>query len=407
MMGALLLTTIVSGCTTSASETEPASSGVTPASAQAEEQPTVTPGSSTDETPPLEEEAWIVEEDLWIPVIDALGRHLQSARAYFLDGDFAFAASEMRIATALMDQELAAEASPDMIVRMNSIIQDLNTMADKLDNSDEAKKVELTEVDDLISRAFYMDVEHGWSGAITTHEIALLVAHPSYHFQKSVNWLLIGDSQEAAAELRKGIAFLNLQAARAPNELTKTGLRQIVEELTQMADKLDEGQDVTVEELDQVLANANYLLTRNYYQELLKIDKPTAADELRRAATFLKTETEQADEEVKATLVAASDRIEALINALEMDGSIAAKDLDMAFAHTHYALAQHYVSLAAKMLDEGNYEMAGRDLSTAAYHTEEGSIWQAIGQWMPVLRLSNKFAPLPVNWQTQRKIKFQ
>lgn len=391
VIGALVLAMVLSACATSTSETASASSGVTPTSAQAEEQPTasevaptatqeeeqptVTPGSPSEETPPLEEEAWVVEEDLWIPVIDALGRHLQAARAYFLEEDFGLAASEMRTAAALIDQELAAEGGSDMISNTDTIVQDLNAMADRLDNVDDARKVELTEVDDLISRAYYMDVEYGWSGGITTHEIALLVAHPSYHFQRAVNWLLDGDSQEAAAELRKGVAFLDLQAARASNETTRTELRQVADELTQMADKLDEGQDVTVEELDQVLANANYLLTRNYYRELLIVDRPTAADDLRRADTFLKTETEQADEGVKATLTAASDRIEALIATLESDGSVATKDLETAFAHTHYALARHYVSLATKMLDENNYELAGRDLSTAAYHTEEGLIW--------------------------------
>ena len=88
------------------------------------------------------------------------------------------------------------------------------------------------------------------------------IAHTQYvlsrHYYES---LLSLDSTTAAAELQQAIDFLNQEAGTAKDP---EKLQTAVAQLQTLADKLNNGEDVTSTELDSAFAQTHYALALNY-----------------------------------------------------------------------------------------------------------------------------------------------
>ncbi|MCA9944259.1 MAG: hypothetical protein KC449_12305 [Anaerolineales bacterium] len=321
-------------------------------------------------TKPLAElvDEWVIaREELFIPVVNTFGLYLQSAREYFMANNMDMAVEEIRGAAELLKSEVNTGSDADIAARetaadtLNSLAEDIESGAD----------VSIEHLDAVFAQAYQADVEHG-SLLTSAEDIVLLTAHPMYHFEQASLNLSQGDAITAASRIRKGVAFLRLQAAHATGQDKET-LDAAIADLEQIANDLNAGTDVPQSLLDRAIAHTQYVLSRHYYESLLNLDSTTAAVELQQAIDFLNQEASTArDPEKLQTAVA---QLQTLADKLNNGEDVTSTELDSAFAQTHYALALNYYDKAIENLSNEEQSQTAYDLEGAAYHLEMGLVW--------------------------------
>lgn len=129
-------------------------------------------------------------------------------------------------------------------------------------------------------------------GYVLVEEDVLLqfVELPGEHFHKARENFLKKDFKGAASEIRKGAAFLRLQAARATTE-GKKGLIVSVADLEKLANDVEKGTVTSAKTLDRTFAKAHHALARHHYLKALeyrtKKDTKRAGHSLRASAVHL------------------------------------------------------------------------------------------------------------------------
>lgn len=321
-------------------------------------------------TKPLAEliDEWVIaREELFIPVVNTFGMYLQSARESFLAGDMSMAVEEIRGAANVLQSEVDTGSDADIAAR-ETAAGALNSLADDIESGAD---VSIEHLDTVFAQAYQTDVEHG--GLLTSAEdIVLLTAHPMYHFEQASLNLNQGDTAATASRIRKGVAFLRLQAAHATGQ-DKEALNAAIADLEQIAKDLEVGTEVPQSLLDRAIAHTQYVLSRHYYESLLSLDSTTAAAELQQAIDFLNQEAGTAkDPEKLQTAVA---QLQSLADKLANGEDVTSAELDHAFAQTHYALALNYYDKAIENLSNEEQSQTAYDLEGAAYHLEMGLVW--------------------------------
>jgi hypothetical protein len=145
-------------------------------------------------------------------------------------------------------------------------------------------------------------------GYVLVEEDVLLhfVDSPGEHFHKARENFLKKDTKAAAEEIRKGAAFLRLQAARATTE-GKKGLVESVAELEKLANDVEKGTVTSAKTLDYTFAKAHHALARHHYLKALeyrtKKDTKRVGHSLRAAAVHLEHGFAWAGHELEADTV--------------------------------------------------------------------------------------------------------
>jgi len=123
-------------------------------------------------------------------------------------------------------------------------------------------------------------------GYVLVEEDVLLhfVELPGEHFHKARENFLKKDTKAAAEEIRKGAAFLRLQAARATTE-GKKGLVASVAELEKLANDVEKGTVTSAKTLDRTFARAHHALAKHHH---LKAIEYKAKNDVRRTGHELK-----------------------------------------------------------------------------------------------------------------------
>jgi hypothetical protein len=123
-------------------------------------------------------------------------------------------------------------------------------------------------------------------GYVLVEEDVLLqfVELPGEHFHKARQSFLTKDYKAAAEEIRRGEAFLRLQAARATTEGRK-GLIASVAELERLANNVEKGTVTSAKTLDRAFAKAHHALAKHHY---LKAIEYKAKNDVRRTGHSLK-----------------------------------------------------------------------------------------------------------------------
>jgi hypothetical protein len=99
--------------------------------------------------------------------------------------------------------------------------------------------------------------------------LTFFVDSPGEHFHKARQNFLNKDFKAAAEEIRKGAAFLRLQAARATKE-GKAGLTASIAELEKLARDVERGTVTSAKTLDNVFARAHHALAKHHYLKALE-----------------------------------------------------------------------------------------------------------------------------------------
>ena len=129
-------------------------------------------------------------------------------------------------------------------------------------------------------------------GYVLVEEDVLLqfVELPGEHFHKARENFLKKDLKGAASEIRKGEAFLRLQAARATAE-GKKGLITSIAELEKLANDVEKGTVTSAKTLDRTFAKSHHALAKHHYLKALeyrtKKDTKRAGHSLKAAAVHL------------------------------------------------------------------------------------------------------------------------
>jgi hypothetical protein len=118
----------------------------------------------------------------------------------------------------------------------------------------------------------------------------VLVDEPEFHFQKAHEFFLKKDFKAAASEIRKGSAFLKLEAGRSTEE-GKEALAASADELGKLADDVQKGTVASEKQLKDAFARADHALANHHYLKAseywAKKDEKKAGHALKAAAQAL------------------------------------------------------------------------------------------------------------------------
>jgi len=132
------------------------------------------------------------------------------------------------------------------------------------------------------------------------------VNQPQHHFKRSVEDFVKKDMKASAAEIRKGAAFLKLEASRASAD-GKRGLMASVHELDKLACDVEKGSVNDVKKLDQAFARACHGLAKHHYlkasEAWVKKEIQKAGHDLEAAAIHLEHGLSWAGHEMEAGIV--------------------------------------------------------------------------------------------------------
>ena len=96
--------------------------------------------------------------------------------------------------------------------------------------------------------------------------LVVLMDEPEHHFERARESFLMKDLEAAAESVRKGAAFLRLQAARAAGE-TRQALLKAARELEELADGVEKGSVGSVEKLREVFSRALQVMAAHHQRK--------------------------------------------------------------------------------------------------------------------------------------------
>lgn len=109
--------------------------------------------------------------------------------------------------------------------------------------------------------------------------LTVFVDAPSEHFHKARQSFLKKDYKASAAEIRKGAAFMKLQAARATSEGKKV-LTVSTDELEKLAMDVEKGTVTSAATLNLAFARAHHALARHHYLKAIEYKAKGATTKL-------------------------------------------------------------------------------------------------------------------------------
>jgi len=107
----------------------------------------------------------------------------------------------------------------------------------------------------------------------------------------------------------------------------------------------------------------------------MKGDLKAAARELRKAAAFVKLESDRATVEGEMGLDSSYKELNKLANDVEKGNITFVRDLEIVFARTHQTLAKHHYLKALEARNNKNAKATGQFMISAVIHLEHGFAW--------------------------------
>lgn len=254
---------------------------------------------------------WLVIQDTtYIPVIDDVSRKLAAARTAFLAKDATAAATDVREAAQLLaEQEAKVPASERN--RLVAATRELDRLAADLD----AGRVNTVEqFDAAYAKALRADVvlRH----VVIDESVWLqLTDEPQHHFGAAAAAFAKNEYKHAAEEIRKGEAFIELEAIRAGKD-GRNALNAAAAELKKLATSVEKGSVKDGKALEAAFAKAEHALALSHRvsasESWLKKEFKRAGAELEAAAQHVENAAAWVGAEVKAGALAAAADARAL-----------------------------------------------------------------------------------------------
>jgi hypothetical protein len=208
--------------------------------------------------PSITPDDWlVVDEERIIPVVDQLGQHLSQARQNYLKGDNAAASKEMEAGAKFLKQEIPQATKKD-IAALNKASDELIKQSSLVEKG---QINSIKELDQVFAEAYQADVEHLWL-YVDQEKWIPIIESPQQHWQEAKKDFLNQDNLAAAIEVRKGAAFLSLEANRTTDASIKSNLLKSVKNLEQLAKEIQAGKISDVTKLDRAFAQGQIVMGR-------------------------------------------------------------------------------------------------------------------------------------------------
>ncbi len=137
-----------------------------------------------------------------------------------------------------------------------------------------------------------------------------LVDEPAHHFHGAREALLKRDPATAALELRKGAAYMRIEASRAVGA-ARAPLDAAVAKLERLASALADGKAVTAGDLDAAVARAHQALANHHYRKAAQFRSEARTEkvwhDLQAATVHLESGLAWAGQEIAAGAVRAAE----------------------------------------------------------------------------------------------------
>jgi len=255
--------------------------------------------ASKSEIAPKTPEDWIVVQDNdYIPVIDDLSRKLQSARQAFMMKDPATAAAAIHASADLLSKETSG-ASRGGKEDIDVTMKQLSALAADLDAR---KVIEVRRFDAVIAAAHRADLERDWLVLDETSWYPY-IAEPDRHFQNAHQAFLAKDYEKAAQEIRKGEAYVKLEAGRASGDVNRS-LNSSAQELEKLAVDMQKKGANNLGEMDNTFRRADRALAQSHQikakERWSKKETVRAGYEMKAGALLLEQSAEWAGSEAKS-----------------------------------------------------------------------------------------------------------
>jgi len=302
-------------------------------------------GSSDDsrvakrEIAPKTPEDWIVVQDQdYIPVIDVVSRKLQSARKAFMTKDPAAAATDARATAELLSKQTSGTAA-GLKENIDVAMKQLNALATDLDSK---KTVGVKQFDAVIATAHRADLATSW---LVVDESSWYphIEEPNRHFQNAHEAFLAKDYDKAAVEIRKGEAFVTLEASRATGDV-KQSLDSSAQELEKLAlDMAPNWRGKSIVEMDQSWGRADRALAQSHQvqakEDWQKKETAKAGYEMKAAALNLEESAGWAGGEVKTGVSGVVSDTRLMAGKLTAGGEYAAGEVDKGIDDLGHAIS--------------------------------------------------------------------
>jgi hypothetical protein len=294
---------------------------------------------SKPEIAPKTPEGWIVVQDKdYIPVIDGVSRKLESARKAFMLKDLAAAATDVRATAELLSKQTSG-TSPGFKENIDVAMKQLNALATDLDSK---KTVGVKRFDAVIATAHGADLATDWLEVDESYWYPY-IEEPNRHFRNAREAFLAKDYNKAAQEIRKGEAFVQLEASRASGDV-KQSLKSSAQELEKLAvDMTDNRREKSTVEMDQSWGRADRALAQSHQvrakEDWQKKETAKAGYEMKAAALDLEESADWAGSEAKTGVSAVVRDTRLMAGKLTAGGEYAAGEVDKGIDDLGHAIS--------------------------------------------------------------------
>jgi len=301
---------------------------------------TTSESGSKPEIAPKTPEDWIVVQDRdYIPVIDGVSRKLQSARKAFMMKDPAAAATDVRATAELLSKQTSG-TSPGLKENIDVAMKQLNALAADLDSK---KTVGVKQFDAVIATAHRADLATDWL-VVDESSWYPYIEEPNRHFQNAQEAFLAKDYDKAAQEIRKGEAFVTLEASRASGD-AKQSLNSSAQELEKLAvDMAPNWRVKSIVEMDQSWGRADRALAQSHQVQAKgdwqKKETAKAGYEIRAAALNLEESADWAGGEAKTGVSAVVRDTRLLGGKLTVGGEYTVGEVDKGIDELGHAISR-------------------------------------------------------------------
>lgn len=252
----------------------------------------------------------VIQETIYVPVVDDMSGKLAAARTAFLAKDATAAATNVREAAKLLAGQQANAPAPDR-KRLVAATGELDRLAEDLD----AGRVNtVKQFDAAYAKAVRADVvlRH----VVVDESVWLpLTDEPERHFGAAAAAFAKKEYKRAAEEIRKGEAFVELEAIRAGKD-GRNALHAAAAELEKLATSVEKGSVKDWKALEAAFAKAEHALALSHRvsasESWLKKEFKRAGAELEAAAQHVENAAAWVGAEVRAGALAGAADARAL-----------------------------------------------------------------------------------------------
>jgi hypothetical protein len=294
---------------------------------------------SKPEIAPKTPEGWIVIQDKdYIPVIDGVSRKLESARKACMMKDPAAAATDVRATAELLSKQTSS-TSRGLKENIDVAMKQLNALSTDLDSK---KTVGVKRFDAVIATAYRADLATDWL-VVDESSWYPYIDEPNRHFRNAHVAFVAKDYDKAAEEIRKGEAFVHLEASRASGDV-KQSLDSSAQELEKLSlDMAPNWRVKSIVEMDQSWGRADRALAQSHQvqakEDWQKKETAKAGYEMKAAALNLEESADWAGREAKTGVSAVVRDTRLMAGKLTAGGEYAVGEVDKGIDDLGHAIS--------------------------------------------------------------------